>query len=287
MLHNKIKIKKECMKLLFVLPAIVLFIFVVAIPFFNGIRYSFTNWDGISPSYNYIGLKNYSRFFLDENVIRPILNSLAFTVITVIGNNVLGLLIAIALKKNTFFNKIYRTLIFMPFIISLVLAGFIWTYIYSDVFYALLGVKSLLGNPRTVMFGVSLIGIWRDTGYVMLIYLAALHGIPDVYYEAAKIDGAGVWQTFRSVTLPMIAPAITINISLYIGWGLKVFDYVMAATKGGPGKSSETLALYVYNYTFPYNKAGYGQAAAIIMMLGIFIITAFVTKILRKKEIEM
>lgn len=284
---SKFKRRNQVIQFAFILPALMLFAFIVIIPFLNGIRYSFTDWDGIATSYEYVGFKNYIRFFKDSSAIKPILNSLQFTVITVVFNNLFGLGIAIALKENTFFNKLYRTLIFMPFVISLVLAGFIWTYIYSDVFYAIFGIKSLLGNPATVMIGVSLIGIWRDTGYVMLIYLAGLQGIPDDYYEAAKIDGANGWQAFKNITLPMLAPAITINVSLYIGWGLKVFDYVMAATKGGPGKASETLALYVYNYTFPYNKAAYGQAAAVVMMVGIFIVTGLVTRYLRKREVEM
>lgn len=283
----KTKVKREAVNLLFLAPAMILFIVMVVIPFVKGMRFSFTDWDGFSEFYKYIGLDNYKNILHDPSIQKPILNSVYFTVVTVVLDNVLALGIAMLLKKNIRSNKIFRTFMFMPFIISLVLTGYIWSYIYSDVFYDMLGIKSLLGNAKTVMFGVCLMSVWRDTGYAMLIYIAGLQGIPETYYEAAKIDGAGPVKRFWYVTRPLIAPAITINVTLFLGWGLKVFDYVMTATGGGPGKASETFALYVYNYTFPYNRAGYGQAAAMLMMLGIFIVTGLVTKVLRSREVEM
>lgn len=272
---------------MFLVPALILFGAMVVVPFISGARISFTDWDGFSEVYNFIGLDNYIKIFKDTTIWEPIKNSLFFTVVTVIGNNVFGLLIAMLLKKDTRTNRIFRTCIFMPFIISLVLTGFIWSYIYSDVFYDLLGIKSLLGNKKTVMMGICIMGMWRDTGYAMLIYLAGLNSIDDTYYEAAEIDGAGRWAKFRYITLPMIAPAMTVNITLFLGWGLKVFDYAMTVTGGGPGRASETFALYVYNYTFPYNKAGYGQAAAIIMLIAIVVVTGIVTRLLRRREVDL
>lgn len=286
-MFQKSHLKRNAVNLLFLLPAMALFLFTVAVPFIKGIRYSFTDWDGFSPVYHYVGLKNYANILKDPSIVRPIQNSVFYTVVTVIVDNVLGLLVAMALKKDTRLNRTLRTFIFMPFVISLVLTGFMWSYIYSDIFYKLLGIKSLLGNAKTVMIGICIMGFWRDTGYSMLIYLAGLQGIDEGYYEAAKIDGAGAFKRFGNITLPLLAPAITINITLFLGWGLKVFDYVMAATNGGPGRASETMALYVYNYTFPYNRAGYGQAAAILMMLAIFIVTGVVTTLLRKREVDM
>lgn len=281
------KLNNSLSNLAFIAPALLVFIFVVVFPFLKGITYSFTNWDGISKTFNYIGFTNYINIFSDESIVKPILNSVKFTVITVVLNNIVGLLLALALNRGSRLVKILRTIFFMPFIISLVLAAFIWTYIYSDVFYTILNIKSLLGNPDTVIFGISLIGLWRDSGYIMLIYIAGLQVIPEEYYEASRVDGASKLRQFFTITIPMLIPAITINVTLFVGWGLKVFDYVMAATGGGPGRSSETLALYVYNYTFPYNRAGYGQAAAVLMMLGIFIITSLIARFFRSKEVEI
>jgi raffinose/stachyose/melibiose transport system permease protein len=279
--------KRRLVNFMFLLPALILFGVMVVLPFASGFRISFTDWDGFSPVYKVVGLKNYFKVFKDPTIFEPIKNSLFFTVVTVIGNNAFGLLNALIFKNNSKVNKTFRTMLFMPFIISLVLTGFIWSYIYSDVLYGIFGIKSLLGNQKTVMLGICIMGMWRDIGYAMLIYIAGLQGIPETYYEAAQIDGAGPIKRFLSITVPMLAPAMTINITLFLGWGPKVFDYAMTATHGGPGRSSETFALYVYNYTFPYNKAGYGQAAAIIMMIGIFIVTGIATTLLRRREVDL
>ncbi len=280
------KAKTRFTNLGFLLPTLILFCVMVVYPFIKGVRISFTDWDGFSNTYQLVGFDNYIKLFTDPTIIEPIKNSLFYTVVTVIGDNVIGLLIALLLKKDTRINRVIRTCVFMPFIISLVLTGFIWSYIYSDVFYSMFHIKSILGNKNTVMLGICIMAMWRDAGYSMLIYLAGLNGISDTYYEAAKIDGASPFQRFKYITMPLLAPAMTINITLFLGWGLKVFDYAMTVTHGGPGRASETFALYVYNYTFPYNKAGYGQASAIVMMVVVVIITSIVTHLLRKREVD-
>lgn len=272
---------------MFLVPALILFGLIVVYPFIKGVHISLTDWDGFSPIYHYVGLENFKRILKDPSIKGPILNSLFYTVVTVVVNNLAGLGVAVALKKDNRRNRIFRTCIFRPFVLSLVLTGFIWKYIYSDVFYGIFGIKSLLGNKDTVMLGICIMASWRDIGYAMLIYLAGLQAIPDTYYEAAKIDGASSFKRFTRITVPLLAPAFTVNVTLFLGWGLKIFDYVMAVTNGGPGRASETFAMYVYNYTFPYNRAGYGQAAAILMMLAIFLISGVVSTILRRKEIDM
>jgi raffinose/stachyose/melibiose transport system permease protein len=175
----------------------------------------------------------------------------------------------------------------MPFVISLVLSAFIWAFVYSDVIYRYFGVPSPLGSIVWVIFGLSVIAVWRDAGYCMVIYIAALQSVPADFYEASQIEGAGRIRTFFSITLPCIMPAVTANVTLLLAWGLKVFDYPMAATNGGPGRASETLALYVYNNIFHYYRAGYGQAAAFLFTLFVFVSTSLLTRAMRKKEIEL
>jgi raffinose/stachyose/melibiose transport system permease protein len=137
------------------------------------------------------------------------------------------------------------------------------------------------------MFGLAIIAVWRDTGLAMLVYIAGLKAIPSELYEAATVDGAGPVRRFFTITVPLLAPVFTICVTLWLGWGLRVFDYPMAATGGGPGDASETLAMYVYNYTFPFGRAGYGQAAAILMFVMVFAISGTVAKLLRKREVEL
>lgn len=158
---------------------------------------------------------------------------------------------------------------------------------YSDVFYDRFGIPSPLGSMTWVMYGLTVISVWRDAGYCMVVYIAAIQGVPGDYYEAAELEGATVWQKFKMITIPMIGPAITANLTLTLAWGMKVFDYPMAATAGGPGRASETVAMLIYNNLFIYYKAGYGQAIAVIFTAAIFALSAAVSRILRAREVEL
>ncbi len=279
---------KKCLwKIGFLLPAVALFILVVGEPFIRGFGYTFTDWDGISKEINMVGFDNYVKFFSDPSVMLPMQNSFLYTAITVVFNNIVGLGLAMLLNKKFKGRNMFRTIFFIPFIVSFVLTGFLWKYMYSDIIGPLFGITSLLGKTDTVIPAIAGISLWRDAGYVMLIYLAGLQSIPDSLYEAARIDGANRRQLFSRITLPNLIPALTINVTLFLGWGIKVFDYVMTATGGGPGKSSETLALYVYKYTFNYNKVGYGQTVAVYMMILVFVICGATTYFFRKKEVDL
>ena len=271
----------------FLVPALALFIMIIIIPFFEGVRLSFTNWNGIRPTYSYVGFQNYIRLFTDKTFSNATVNTVVFTIIATIFPNILGLILALLLQKSTRFNNFCRTIAFMPYCLSLVLVSFTWRYIYSDVFYGIFGVSNPLSSSTWVMVGISFICVWAPTGYCMVIYIAGLQGIPADYYEVAQIEGASPWQTFKHVTLPLIVPSITTNFTLLIGWNMKVFDYPMAATGGGPGRSAETVAMLIYNNLFKYYKAGYGQAMAVVFTVAVFIISGLTAWFFRSKEVEM
>jgi raffinose/stachyose/melibiose transport system permease protein len=273
--------------ILFLLPALTLFMFIIGIPFARGLGIAFTNWDGFSPVMEWRGFRNFRILFTDAALLKPLGNTLVFTFYTILGVNIVGLLLSLCLVKRFRGSGIFKTLFFMPIVISLVLASFIWSYIFSDVFPSLFKTPGLLGSSKTVIAGLSIICIWRDSGLAMLIYIAALKSIPKELYEAALVDGAGIIRRFRFITVPMIAPAFTITITLWLGWGLRVFDYPMAATGGGPGRSSWTLAIYVYQYAFVYGRAGYGQAAALALFVFVYLISTTATRILRRREVDL
>lgn len=271
----------------FILPALCLFLFIIVIPFIRGIGLALTNWDGFSPTAQFTGLRNFFILFRDEALLNPLKNTVLFTFLTVVFVNIVGLCLALIVNNKFFGVGLLKTIYFMPIVISLVLASFIWSYIFSDVFTKIFSVNGLLGNSKTVIFGLSIICLWRDAGLAMLTYLASLKSVPLELYEAAKVDGTNAIERFFHIIIPMIWPAITINVTLWLGWGLKVFDYPMAATNGGPGRSSWTLAIYVYQYTFPYGKAGYGQAAALILFILVATVTLGTAKLLRSREQEL
>lgn len=281
------KTKKKIQEFTFILPALIMFSVFVAYPFLQGFPMSFTNWDGMSPNRVFVGFDNYIRIFQDGNVVNATKNTLIFTALTMVFSNLFGLLFALMISKATKLNNVLRTCIFVPYCLSLVLSSYIWRYVYSDVFYDIFGIPSPLGSTTWVMLGLAVISVWRDAGYCMVVYIAALQGVSTDYYEAADLEGATRWQKFKDITLPMIGPAITANVTLVLAWGMKVFDYPMAATAGGPGRASETVAMLIYNNLFTYFRAGYGQAIAVVFTISIFVVSTLVSKTLRSREVEI
>lgn len=272
--------------LLFALPSLILFIFAIVIPFAMGVNIAFTDWDGISQNYNYNGLQNFKMFFTDKSVLEPIKNTFIYGIGYTMLNNLMALILALALNKWIRGSKILKTVFFIPMVLSSVLAAFVWGFIYKDVFSAVFGINSLLGNPKTVIAGIIIIALWNAVGSNLIIYMAGLDNIPDMYYEASSIDGASLWQQFRYVTLPMLVPTFTICITLTFTSSLREFGTVMAATGGGPAGSSETLAIYIYKNLFSFQKAGYGQAVSFMFMLMLAAIGVLMLKFFRSKEVE-
>ena len=271
----------------FLFPALALFLLMIVVPFFMGLVYAFTDWNGFTIDFNFVGLSNFFRVFEERRIPKAAWHTIQFTLMQTISVNVIGLAIALAIKEGTKLNRMLRTVFFMPFMCSIVFAAFIWSYLYRSVFEEIFKIVNPISRMNTVIPGIAAIALWRDAGYAMLIYLAALEAIPESLYEAATVDGIDRKQKFFYITLPLIVPAFTVNLTLFIGWGLKTYDYVMAATGGGPGAASETVAMLVYYYTFPWQRTGLGQAFAILMMIGIFLITQSVARLLRSKEVEL
>ena len=283
---KKLKWKKELLDLSFLLPALLLFLFIIIVPLISGVRFTFTDWDGMSPVQNFVGLKNYRTVFTDKDLLEPIRNTVLFTVVTVVAINVIGLALAMMVVREFCGVNVVKSIIFIPLVVSLVLVSQMWMYVYSD-FFGMLGIDSPLIHKETAMLGLCLVSIWREMGLAMIIYLAALKGVPADMYEAATIDGANFWQRFRHVTVPFIAPAFTYCIPLWLAAGLRQYDYSFVATNGGPGHASESVAFYIYNYLFPYNKVGYGQTVALVYLVVCILISNLVTRALRKREIEL
>lgn len=271
--------------ILFMLPAFVLFAYVVLIPFIQSIPVSFTDKKAIfAGSWNFIGLENYAKLLKSSSFQASFIHTLQFTGVYIVGANFLGLVLALSLWRSTRFNNIMRTLLFMPFTVSLVASTKVWSYVYTDVLSQLTGAPSPLGISSQVIYGLALIAIWRDMGYCMLIFIAALQSVPLEYYEAARVEGASPWHEFCHITIPMIVPAFTANIALLLSWGLRCFDYSQMVINM---KTAKTTAVFVYEYIFGNSRAGLGQAGAIILTLVLVLLTNVVTTVLRKREVEM
>lgn len=286
MKKKKINLKKEVIDFTFLLPAFLVFLFMILLPLIMGVRYTFTDWDGISAVQNYVGLKNFNTVFHDKDLLVPIKNTLFFTVITMICVNTAGLGLALLVNHEFRGINVVKSIIFIPLVISLVLVSQMWMYVYND-FFSLIGLENPLVNQKLVMLGLCGMCIWKESGLAMMVYLAGLKGIPSDVAEAAVVDGANAWQRFCNVTIPFLAPAFTYCIPLWLAGGLRMFDYAAVATNGGPGSASTTMTYYIYKYLFPYNKVGYGQTVAMIYLAVCIVISTFVTNKLRRREIDL
>lgn len=289
-MHNrhpsKLAVRTHCQNVLYLLPTTVLFAVVVLIPFIQGIPYSFTSWKSIvSSNRPFNGIANYRFLLTNKYFLESLGTTFQYTFLYCISANVMGLLLALLIKRTSWFNSVARTVMFVPFTCSVTAGAIIWSYVFTDVYTKLTGLVTPLGMPGQIVYGMVIIGSWRDMGYTMLIYLAALQTVSEDFYEAATIDGATNWQQFWKVTIPMIVPAFTTNITLLLAWGLRTFDLPMAVAKNV--REGQFTAVYIYQSIFGNSKAGLGQAAAIILTVILIALTQIVTRVLRKMEVEL
>ena len=269
----------------FLIPSLILFMFCVIYPFLSGIHLAFTDWNGIAPTYNYVGLDNFIQLFSDKQVLGPLKNTLIYGFGVTIANNIIALTLASVLSKKFRGQAFFKTIFFIPLSISVVLASFVWRYIFANLLNEITG-QSLLGAKNTVLIGIIIISLWNNLGSNTMIYIAGLAGIPKDYEEAAMIDGAGLLQRFRYITIPMLMPSFSICITLTLTSSLREFGLVLAATGGGPAGSSETFALLIYNYMFKYSRAGYAQAVSLVFMVVLVAIGLLLNRYFRNREVE-
>lgn len=287
-IHSKKSFSARSAKYVFALPGLTFFTFAMVIPFFMGLNIAFTDWNGITRDYNYVGLKNFINMFRDSRLLIPARNALIFALIGPIANNVLALSLALMINQHyKKFTAAAKLLFFIPVCLSSVLSAFIWNFIYKHVFSSLFHVNSPLGSKTWVIPAIILIGLWNGVGVGMMIYLSALKSIPGELYESAKVDGASAMQRFFRITIPMLTPAYTTCITLSLTNYLREFATTLSATGGGPARSSETISIYIFDNLYTYNKAGYGQALSLAFMIALIIISTVVSSFFRKLEVEL
>lgn len=275
--------------------AILIYTLIFIVPSIMGLLYSFTNWTIYSSTKTFCGLDNYKNLLSDSMFKAGIKNTLSFTVFTTIGKVILGFALAIALNSKIKTQNALRTLFYMPGIFSSLIIGVIFKSILMPktgllnvilgVFSKTLAANDWLGQPHTAMNAVIGVELWKGAGYCMVIFLAGLQGISSDYYEAATIDGATGLQKFKTITFPLMMPTLNTVISLSVIGGLKVFDIIIALTKGGPGLSTEVLSTTVYKYL---GNGALGTGSAANMCLTVFVVLVFflVNNGLSKLEVE-
>ena len=277
----------------FVGPSLLAFTLVVLIPLLIGIYYSFTNWNGIAANVSFVGLDNYIEMFTDETFLESFWFTTKFTIASVISINIIGFSLALLVTRGLKISNFLRTIFFMPNLIGGLILGFIWQFIFTKGFAALgemTGQSWLLGwlsNQETGFWGLLILMSWQMSGYVMVIYVAGIQNIPEELIEAAKIDGANAWDRVWHIVFPLIRPAFTASLFLTLSNSFKLFDQNLSLTSGGPARSTEMLALNIYNTAFKFRNMGVAQAKAVIFLIVVGLVTLSQVYFTKKGEVEM
>lgn len=275
--------------LLSLLPVMSFFFLFTVLPTIAAVYLSFFNYSFIDLRRPFVGFGNFVALAKDPLFRQALRNTLVFVGLTVPLNLSLSLPIAIGLNRIHKLRAFFRACFYLPTVTSLAAVSLVWLYLYDPVGGLINAVFKLfhlpgqawLQNPALALPAVVFVYVWQDLGYNVIIFLAALQGIPDTYYEAAKLDGAGSWTTFRRITLPLLGPTMTVVSVLTVISAFKVFIPVHIMTQGGPMNSTKVLVYYIYENAFSYLKMGYASAMAVILFIIILALTLIQFKALR------
>ncbi|MFF4357717.1 carbohydrate ABC transporter permease [Streptomyces sp. NPDC001604] len=280
----------------FALPALLLFAFVVLVPSARGVYYAFTDWDGLDPDFSFIGLDNFSDILDDPDAMQAIWHTLLIAVSITVVQNAVGLLLALGVNSAIKSRNLLRVFLFAPAVITPIVTAYLWRNLLGPdgAVNSVLGAVGLdgsqmdwLGSPQLALWSVIGVIVWQYAGYSMVIFLAGLQSVPKEIHEAAAIDGAGPMRRFWSVTRPLLAPALTINLMLSIIGGIKLFDQVYALTGGGPGHATDTLSTLIYKDAFTLGEFGYSIALAVVLTIIVAVVSTGQYLVLARNERTM
>ena len=292
---SRLAIHQNINGLLFVLPAFVMYVIFFIVPFFQSIHISLTDWNGVNPQKNFIGIQNYAQLIKDSLMWKSLGHNFIWVIVGTISPIIIGLLLAVLLSgKNLKGRTFFRTVYFMPVMLSPVVVGIIWGWVYNPIYGMLnkildyVGLENLsrgwLGDPKLALYMVLITAIWSYFGFCLVILMAGMQNIDAELYDAANIDGANSYQQFINVTLPQLGSVLTMIIAYTLIGGLNVFDIVYIMTSGGPANSTELIATYTYKQSFQLNSVGYGAALSMVMTLLSLVASALFMKLRSKVE---
>lgn len=262
----------------FLLPAALLYCLLVIYPVIQAAHHSFYKWNGLGPLTNFVGLDNYWRILSDDIFHKAIGHNLIFIALSLLTQLPLALFCAILVGRRLRGRSFFRMIYFLPFVLSEVVTGLIWSFIYHprggllnwllSLVVPMWDPPSWLGTPNLlVVVSIFVVITWKYFGYHMILYVAGLQNIPAEIEEAAQIDGASGWQVIRLIILPLLGPTIRLTVYLAVLGSIQLFDLVWVMTGGGPANASNTMATYLYQFGFLRTQLGYGSSIAVIMFV--------------------
>jgi raffinose/stachyose/melibiose transport system permease protein len=280
------------MSILFILPAAAVYGLFILYPLVRGVLLSLTDNTG-GPTDEFVGTEQYSTLIHDPAALDALWHTVLYAAVVVVVQTALGLLAASVLARRIRIRRTVSNVLLLPALISPVMASFIWSYLYRpdggiNTFLGSIGLQALqhvwLGDASIALYAVAAVNIWMFAGYSCIIFLAGYAGIPADLLDAADIDGAGRWQRFRKVEWAMLAPALTVNVTISLIGSLGVFDFPLVLTGGGPVGSTDTLALLVYRDIFNNSDFGMGAATAVLLLVLVLLVSTAASVLLRRRE---
>jgi raffinose/stachyose/melibiose transport system permease protein len=291
--------------ILFLFPSLSAFILFVLVPFFSGIYYSFTNWNGLNAGREvFVGFDNYTQIIGDPKFGFAFVQTTLYSFLAVVVINLVAFGLALLVTQTTILKNVYRAGFFLPNLIGGLVLGYIWQFLYNRALIEFFS-PSLIELGRTSIIGLTIVVTWQYAGYIMMIYIAALQNVPQDLIEAATIDGANAFQRLKAITFPLVAQAFTIALFLTLITSFKQYDTVVSLTQGGPAmqmpawfanlygidpitvKATEVVTYNIYETAFVFNQLGVGQAKAILFFLVIGLIGGLQVYFNQKREVEM
>lgn len=277
---------------LFTLPILIMYCVFFVVPLLMGMKNSFTDWTGISPDYNFVGFSNYIQIFQDDRFRNALFFNFRYTILLTIGTVVISLVVALVLNQKIKGRGFFRSVFFLPAILSLVTVGLIW----NELFYRMIPVigeatgwslfeSSWLGSPKLAIYAILIVNLWQGCATPIVLLLAGLQSGPEDLYEAASIDGATAWDKFKSITIPYLIPVLNIVIVTSVKGGLTTFDYIKAMTDGGPMQSTESVGILIYNHAMQEGKFGYSVAESMILFVIIALVSVVTMRMTNDKKV--
>ena len=274
-------------------PALFFFFVIIGAAFISGAQLSFTDWNGLSDNYRFVGFGNYINALKDTEFISSLLKTFKYVIFVVIITNTVALFIAYGLTRGIKAQSVYRIGFFTPNLIGGVVLGLIWKFVFSTALPTIgeqLHIDflehNLLSQPKSAFGSLILVAVWQLAGYLMLIYMAGIVGLPKDVLEAAKLDGATGIKEFRHIILPLIMPSVTICGFMSIKNAFMAYDVNMSLTNGGPYETTKLVAMQVYERAFTSQQYGVGQAEALILFAIVAVITLLQVGFSKSKEVE-
>lgn len=292
MKKNKLKPVNALWFSVFTGPSVLSFALVLVIPFFYGIYLTFTDYNAISTSYQFVGLANYTKVFSDSIFWKQMLLTLRYVFISAILCNIVGFSLAYLLTSKMKFKGFFRSGFFIPNLIGGIVLGYIWKFLFANVLtqvgklYEIDWLStSFLTNTDRAIWALIIVTVWQYAGYLMMIYVAGIVGIPQDIYEAVELDGATGLKKLTRITIPLVIPSFVICLFISISRGFMAYDLNLSLTNGGPYGSTQLAAMHVYQKAFQQRQYGIGQAEAVILFAMVAIVS--VTQVMMTKRLEV